>query len=128
MHSPDLADSCRHPGFNRRGPPLHGIAPHRASAWPLVFRTAPDPLIGVEEAACNDARVEELLSDSVPDDERAAYGGLALASLDLLALFDRLLDVMDWFTRDSLTADPALGAGQSLREVFATTREGDKGK
>lgn len=31
-----------------------------------------------------------------------AYGELAIAVLDMLALYDRLLDVMGWFARDTL--------------------------
>jgi len=41
-----------------------------------------------------------LLSDSITDDDRHLYGELAIRILDLLALWDRLLDCMYWIVAE----------------------------
>lgn len=65
-----------------------------------------------------------LLSESVPADERGAYGDLAIAALDLLTLYDRLLDMIGWFARNGLRSvlTPALAylaqqGGKAARDV-----------
>jgi hypothetical protein len=48
-----------------------------------------------------------LLSDSIRDDDRPAYGELAIKILDLLTLWDRLLDNLYWVAAEWLHADDA---------------------
>lgn len=48
-----------------------------------------------------------LLSDSIQDAERRAYGEMAIKILDLLVLWDRLLDNMFWVASEWRPADGA---------------------
>lgn len=47
-----------------------------------------------------------LLSDSIPEDDQTLYGELAIELLDLLVLWDRLLDNLSWFASEWRAAHP----------------------
>lgn len=68
-----------------------------------------------------------LLSDSITDEDRHLYGELAIGILDLLALYDRVLDSIGWFVAGWLQ-DHSGGdedAGVSL-STWGRERDGDR--
>jgi len=69
-----------------------------------------------------------LLSDSMADEDRADFGDLALAVLDLFALYDRVLDVIWWFGRDTFRADHDSETPSLSLEHFRRERDGEQGR
>ncbi len=68
-----------------------------------------------------------LLSDSITDDDRHLYGELAINVLDMLTLYDRVLDSIGWFVTGWLRAHPPReeDAGVAL-ETWTRGRDGDR--
>jgi hypothetical protein len=67
------------------------------SRYPICPRSTGD--------AGTSVRVVYTLSDTVTDDDRTEYGGLAIKILDLLTLWDRLLDNLYWVAAEWVTED-----------------------
>ena len=68
-----------------------------------------------------------LLSDTIPEGEREAYADIAISALDLLTLYDRLVDAIGWFARKSLHGKPERETADLTFDAFRRARESEIG-
>jgi hypothetical protein len=68
-----------------------------------------------------------LLSETILEGEQEKYALVAIGALDLLTLYDRLLDVIGWFARDSLLTHPERETNRLTLCSFRNARDGERG-
>lgn len=68
-----------------------------------------------------------LLSETIPEGEHDAYADIAIGALDLLTLYDRLVDAIGWAARDSLRKQRERETADLTFEAFRGARESETG-